>query len=191
MTLTELRRLMPPGDTPEARALGRRIRQIRHAQGLNARQIASALSVRVASYYRWEQGTTTPAPENLQKLCLFFGVSAEFLLGLSVRPGSEEGRRLNNITELFGEIGQLFGEANPNPAAWSESAQEFMSALLQFGMEPIPDRLVAVLRRHPAVPDSPAVSRWSQRKGLIDWFFTTSDAALDVIEDMVRRLDRK
>ncbi len=189
MTLTEIRQAMPSGDSPEAQELGRRIRQIRRAQGLNARQVASGLSVRPGSYYRWEQGTTTPSAENLQKLCLHLGMSAEFLLGL---PLPSEHAPLE-IGALFEQIGQQFGETESVPQNWSEGAQQFLAALLQFGLEPIPQNLKAMLQRHPATPDSSAVavSRWNQRKGLIDWFFTTSDAALDVIEDMVRRLDRK
>lgn len=41
------------------------------------------------------------------------------------------------------------------------------------------------------MPDAAFVPRWVKREGLIDWFLGASDAALDTMEDVVRRLSSK
>lgn len=195
LTNDEIRSLMPAASTSAAKAFGSRIRQSRRARGLNARQIADALGVQIGSYYHWEQGVIMPSPENLKKLSFVIGLPVEFFLdvpipsrGNSADPPTDIAEAIFALAQMFGESG---GESGKDYSKWSPAAQQYLADVLQFAIEPIPDRLSTMLSHYPvSIDGSAATARWAKRKGLVDWFLVASDAALDVVEDVVRRLGR-
>lgn len=69
----------PPATT------GERIKQLRISRGLSQQQVADGAGVSDAAVSRWETGTLLPGYESLIALSTFFGVSADYLLGLDRR----------------------------------------------------------------------------------------------------------
>jgi len=183
----EIRRVMPLSDSAEARKFGSRLRQARRAKGINARQIASALEVQPGSVYHWEQGVIMPAPENLKKLSLVLGLPVEFFLDLPW-PSPSESTDAEAIARLLADVAQMFGDISGDYAQWSPAGQQYLASVLHFALEPIPDHLVPILEQYPTRVEPHALKQWSRRKHLVEWFFTATDAALDTVEDVVRRI---
>ncbi len=63
-------------------AFGERLREQRIEQHLKQRDVASALGISVTCYAGYEQGYREPDFATLIKICRYFSVSADFLLGL-------------------------------------------------------------------------------------------------------------
>jgi len=59
-----------------------RLKELRKEKKLSARELAEKLSVHDSTIIRWENGTMLPTIDKLYELAAFFGVSADFLLGL-------------------------------------------------------------------------------------------------------------
>ena len=59
-----------------------RLKELRKEKGLSARDLAEKLSVRDSTIIRWESGKMMPTIDKLYALASFFGVTADFLLGL-------------------------------------------------------------------------------------------------------------
>lgn len=62
--------------------LVQRLKELRTAEGLSQRQLAAALKVSHVTVNQWEKGEYLPGARELKKLSLFFGVSADYLLGI-------------------------------------------------------------------------------------------------------------
>ena len=60
-----------------------KLRQLRHARGLTLKEVSSALGITLGAYSNYEQGNREPSLEMLRKLCDFFDVSADYLIGRS------------------------------------------------------------------------------------------------------------
>lgn len=60
-----------------------RLTELRKEKKLTQLQMAENLPVSRTGYSSWEQGKSKPDLDNFFKLCLFFNVSADYLLGLS------------------------------------------------------------------------------------------------------------
>lgn len=59
-----------------------RLKQIRKECGNTQKDVYTYLKVSPNCYASWEQGRTQPDIENIKKLCKFFNISADYLLGL-------------------------------------------------------------------------------------------------------------
>lgn len=59
-----------------------RIKDLRKDKKLSARELADKLSVSDSTIVRWENGTMMPTIDKLYELAKFFGVTADYLLGL-------------------------------------------------------------------------------------------------------------
>ena len=70
------------------------LKEARKANGFTQRTVAQSLGVVESCYANWEQGRTEPSIKDLQRLCLIFDISADYLLGLEKEDGSK-----TNITE--------------------------------------------------------------------------------------------
>ncbi len=62
---------------------GEKIKDLRLAKGLTQKQLAKELEQAQSTIFYWEQNKQEPNISSLKKLCEFFDVSADFLLGLS------------------------------------------------------------------------------------------------------------
>ena len=69
-----------------------RIRDIREDRDLTQQNMADLLKIGRTMYRRYETGETEIPIRHLKTICLFFGVSADYLLGL---PSGLKRRRLH------------------------------------------------------------------------------------------------
>lgn len=60
-----------------------RLKELRQEKNISTRTLASAIGVSNSIISKWEKGQRTPTIDNLYNLAVFFGVSADFLIGLS------------------------------------------------------------------------------------------------------------
>lgn len=60
-----------------------RIEKLRKSTGLSARKFAEELGVKYTTYYGYEKGTREPGSDFITKLALRFGVSTDYILGIS------------------------------------------------------------------------------------------------------------
>ena len=60
-----------------------KLRELRLEKCLNKNEIAKSLGVSATCYAGYEQGYRQPDLKMLTKICLLYGVSADYLLGLS------------------------------------------------------------------------------------------------------------
>ncbi len=66
--------------------LNDRLRELRTSNGSLQKEVASYLGLSVLGYKRYEYGTRKPTSDTIIKLCEYFDVSADYLLGLSDDP---------------------------------------------------------------------------------------------------------
>ena len=59
-----------------------KIKELRQDRDLNQREIAEILNIKYQQYQRYENGTYPLPLEYLVTLCRFYGVSADYILGL-------------------------------------------------------------------------------------------------------------
>ena len=59
-----------------------RLKEVRIENGLNQKQVAEKLGISATCYAGYEQGYRQPDLKMLTKICIFFSVSADYLLGL-------------------------------------------------------------------------------------------------------------
>ena len=60
-----------------------RLKQLRREKGLTQKQVANAIGVVPTAITNYESGIREPSIAVLKKLCLFYDVSADYLIGLS------------------------------------------------------------------------------------------------------------
>ena len=61
---------------------GERLKELRIEKNLSIRQLAKVLDVSDRAVGRWEKGQITPSIVQLYNIAIYFGVSADYLLGL-------------------------------------------------------------------------------------------------------------
>lgn len=62
---------------------GQKLKTLRQEKGITQEQLASKVEIVKSSISGYEKGSIYPSVEVLIKLCKFFDVSADYLLGLS------------------------------------------------------------------------------------------------------------
>ena len=60
-----------------------RLKDLRIKNKVTLRQLSSAINVDHSTISRWENGEITPSINYLKNLCVYFDVSADYLLGLT------------------------------------------------------------------------------------------------------------
>ena len=63
-----------------------RLKELRLLNAVSQKQIAENIGVIETQYQKYEYGKTKPNYEYIIKLCTYFDVSADYLLGLSDDP---------------------------------------------------------------------------------------------------------
>lgn len=59
-----------------------RLKELRLEHNLTTIQLAKELGVGDSSISRWEKGLRVPSIDNLYNIAVYFGVSADYLIGL-------------------------------------------------------------------------------------------------------------
>ena len=82
------------------------LRRFRKEFSLNQQEVAKTLDMMPQSYYRYETGKYSPRADDIIKLSQAYGVSADYLLGLSDLPRPPDISTLvaaiNNAQEILG-----------------------------------------------------------------------------------------
>ena len=73
----------------ERSPLAARIVSLRRARGMTQEEAARALNVHRTSYTKYETDAAMPDVECLANMARLFGVSADYLLGLTARTGQD------------------------------------------------------------------------------------------------------
>ncbi len=63
--------------------MNERLRELRIERNLTQKQIAESLGISIRAYSHYEIGDREPSIEMLRQLCILFGVTADYLIGLS------------------------------------------------------------------------------------------------------------
>lgn len=63
-------------------SIGQKIKILRMERGLNQRELAEQIKVSQPAVVAWENGESEPKATYIYRLAEFFGVSADYLLGL-------------------------------------------------------------------------------------------------------------
>lgn len=64
------------------RIFSERLRELRLDKKLSAKSLGLKIGVSDSTIIRWENGTMLPTIDNLYNICKFFGVSADYLIGI-------------------------------------------------------------------------------------------------------------
>lgn len=85
---------------------GSRLIALRKARGLKIEDVASKLGVSTRAYYSYENDERDPSTLTLAKIAIFFGVSADYLIGIENEISSSQNNdELNNIMNLVTKLG--------------------------------------------------------------------------------------
>ena len=79
---------------------------LRRARGISQRQAAAELGISQALLSHYETGAREPGLDFVCRACAYYGVSADYLLGLSARQSSAD-RALNALAELTAGLDAL------------------------------------------------------------------------------------
>ena len=63
-----------------------RLKEVRRSKEVTQKQTAEAIGIFEQSYQKYERGKVKPSYDIVVKLCQFFGISSDYLLGLSDEP---------------------------------------------------------------------------------------------------------
>ena len=79
--------------------IAERITQLRLAKGVTQEEMAQNLSVSNKAVSKWETGTSAPELSTLAELSAYFGVTTDFLLGLSDNKPNDTGETVRSMFE--------------------------------------------------------------------------------------------
>ena len=84
--------------------------ELRRARGLSQRKAAADLKISQALLSHYENGAREPGLGFVCRACRYYGVSADYLLGLSEDPAGNE-REAEHLTALVRELEELTARA--------------------------------------------------------------------------------
>lgn len=88
---------------------GDRLRKLREDKHMKTDEIADMLGISRSGYAYYEIGKRTPTSENIVKLANFYGVSSDYILGVSDMSNNEISKdTINNIDAKAEELLQSF-----------------------------------------------------------------------------------
>ena len=62
--------------------MNEKLKLLRKEMGISQKVVANAIGITLSAYSNYEQGLREPSNEILVKLCKYFNVTADYLLGL-------------------------------------------------------------------------------------------------------------
>lgn len=80
----------------DMKQFGEKIKELRLERNLTQKQLANILDNAQSAIVYWESNKQEPTISALKKLCLFFDVSADYLLGLEDESGARTSATINN-----------------------------------------------------------------------------------------------
>lgn len=96
-------------DSPEKASygnkLGKRLKELREDKGLRQNVLAEACNVALSTYANWEQGRTLPPLNQIPVLADFFGVTTDYLLGVSKKEAADRlASRMESLPDNYKPI---------------------------------------------------------------------------------------
>lgn len=84
-------------------SMGARLAQARRSQNLTQEQLAEKMGVTRQAVSRWESDTTYPETDKIIRMAALFGVSCDYLLGVSNEPSPTGDKPPSPVTRLLRE----------------------------------------------------------------------------------------
>lgn len=78
--------------------LGERIKELREEAGISQPTLAKGICVSNCIISKWENNLMEPKATYIVRLCKYFNISSDELLGLDNTTGAKYNRSFNNIT---------------------------------------------------------------------------------------------
>ncbi len=75
--------------------LNKKLKELRKEKGITQKEIASSLKISQTGYAGYEQGYREPDLTTLKKICLYFDVTADYLIGLEDESGAKTNSKYN------------------------------------------------------------------------------------------------
>ncbi len=71
------------------KSFGEKIKELRIDKGLTQKETAQALSISIPTLSHWECNYQEPSYNDLKRLCAFYNVTSDYLLGLEDESGTK------------------------------------------------------------------------------------------------------
>lgn len=81
--------------------LATRLKELRNEKRISLDRLGKFIGVSDTAILKWEQNKSEPTALNIKQLAIFFGVSADYLLGLEDETG---GKTYNNYGTHNGDV---------------------------------------------------------------------------------------
>lgn len=89
---------------------GDRLKELRISKNLSQEELSKVFDVRKSSISNWETGKATPTFDMLTKIAQYFGVTADYLLGLN----QNDINRIDKLNIALREAGMIDSNENLN-----------------------------------------------------------------------------
>ncbi len=82
------------------KGFGEKIKELRQEKGLTQKQLAQIIENAQSAIVYWETNKQEPTISALKKLCIFFDVTADYLLGIEDESGARIAQSKYNIGSI-------------------------------------------------------------------------------------------
>ena len=89
-----------------------KIKALREAKGITQAELARSLSITRGGVNSWEQDFSTPTPASIVELAKFFGVSTDYLLGVSSSQAIDTTGLSQRDVALLAELSERLKQAS-------------------------------------------------------------------------------
>ena len=66
----------------EYKSMNIKLKELRKLKNVSQKEVASAIGITLSAYSNYEQGIREPSNDILKKICKYYGVSADYMLGI-------------------------------------------------------------------------------------------------------------
>ena len=136
-----------------------RLYAARMNKGVSQQEVANFLGVTRVAYTRYENGSRNPDPETLSKLAEYFGVTADYILGLDEHPHRITGKKW---VPLLGSIPAGQEIVAPLVGAWIEILRTSRPRLV-ISVAPLVGAWIEIFEailRYKSIGVAPLVGAW-------------------------------
>lgn len=84
--------------------LGTKLKQLRKNLGITQSELAEKIGISSSAVGMYEQGRREPDNNTLLKLCSFFGISSDYLLGNTETKSTSGSREVSDVFDEFTQI---------------------------------------------------------------------------------------
>ena len=130
-------------------AFSRVLTELRHQRGMSQKQAASDLGISQALLSHYENGAREPRLEFVVKVCEYYGVTSDRLLGIVNEENANVERLAATVEELLGRMREMEPEAAAAVIRCVRSGADTISYMLDHPGQPLPpERLIPELQSY-------------------------------------------